>query len=83
MNLRNLIESLVFEKGEMIVRPTSDSSCPNIVERACISQDLDPSNENRTMIYKGTLARHDVGGWDLDRHGWVDITVSLLDNYRK
>ncbi|KAG8964003.1 hypothetical protein FRC00_004149 [Tulasnella sp. 408] len=61
VKVRNLIESLVFERGELI--------------------DLDPSDENRTMIYQGSLARQNVKGWELDRHGWADITVSLLDHY--
>ncbi|KAG8951299.1 hypothetical protein FRC04_006538 [Tulasnella sp. 424] len=61
VKVRNLIESLVFERGELI--------------------DLDPSDENRSMIYQGSLARQNVKGWELDRHGWVDITVSVLDHY--
>ncbi len=33
------------------------------------------------MVYSGSLARHDLQGGDLDRYGWTDITVSLLDHY--
>ncbi|KAG9039251.1 hypothetical protein FRB95_011836 [Tulasnella sp. JGI-2019a] len=54
VKLRNMIESLLFEKGEVV--------------------DLDPSNENRTLIYTGPLARQ-------ESKGWVDLEVALLDNY--
>lgn len=38
-------------------------------------QDLDPSNENRTLVYTGPLARQDT-------KGWTDFEAGLLDNYR-
>ncbi|KAG8890813.1 hypothetical protein FRB98_004858 [Tulasnella sp. 332] len=56
VKLRNMIEALVFEKGEVI--------------------DLDPSNENRTLVYTGPLARQEVKS-----KSWTDLEVSLLDNY--
>ncbi|KAG8904661.1 hypothetical protein FRB99_001381 [Tulasnella sp. 403] len=61
VKLRDLIENLVFERGEVI--------------------DLDLNNEQRSLIKQGRLARQGSGNWETDRHGWVDIAVTLLDNY--
>ena len=44
-------------------------------------EDMDLYHEDRTLVHSGTLARRQRN--ETDWHGWNDIFVALLNNYRE
>ena len=74
----NLCENLVYMKEEIIVCPVV-STC-YLPSWVTIVQEMDLYDESRTFVHSAVLGRNaksEVG------HGWNDINVILLDNYRK
>lgn len=70
-----LCESLVYQKGEIIV---SFFFCVRMCSVLMTVKDLDLFDESRSLLHLGPLARRyraDVG------YHWADLNVALLDNY--
>lgn len=71
----SLCESLVYQKGEIIVCTASSIILPSLTGR----QDLDLYDDTRSLQYQGRLSRKYRS--EMNYH-WADLHVALLDNYR-
>lgn len=71
----DLCESLVFNKGEIIVMYFFSSFvCADI-----LLQELDWYSDSRSLIYAGALVRRSKS--EMDWNPWFELYVALLDNF--
>jgi hypothetical protein len=73
----SLCESLVYQKGEIIV---SGHDLMHLKSRSdLLIEDMDLYDDSRTLVYSSSVARRVRA--EASFHEWDDLVISLLDNY--